>query len=147
MKFEIDDTFTERVSNEELVRTKSHIFTIEERDDDYITVVPEPLAEDFAGIWSTEFDAVAWIVFVQRNHVNGNNWALEKPLEFAQILWAELAGVPINDDDEIEQDYLHFKVGTACVDIWHWFEKRFNLSIGKDLITVWEGPFWEANSG
>jgi hypothetical protein len=132
-KFEIEDTFKEQVSNEELARTKSHIFTIEDRGDDYISVFPEPLGDGFADIWSTEFDAVAWIVFVQDNHVNGNNWALEKPLEFAQILWSELADVPINDDEEIDQDYLHFNSGTPCVDIWHWFENRFNLSIGKDL--------------
>ncbi len=130
--FSIDDTFKEQVSAEELIRTKKHIFTVSD-DDEHIAIVPEPLAENFNISWATEFDAVAWIVFVQDNHVNGSNWALDKPLELARVLWSELANIPINDDEEIEQDYLQFTSGTSRSDIWHWFEGRFNISIAKDL--------------
>jgi hypothetical protein len=129
----IDETFKVPVSIEDIDRTKSHVFTVS-NDDDYVAVVPEPLAEDFNLGWATLFDAVAWIVFVQGNHISGNNWKLEKPLEFARVLWKELGNIPVNDDNEIEQSFLHFEIGTDTDNIWQWFESNFDLSVATELM-------------
>ena len=46
-------------------------------------------------------------------------------------LWDILGDIPINEDDEIELQFLHFKVGTRRENIWHWFEDTFDLSVAK----------------
>lgn len=49
--------------------------------------------------------------------------------EDAHKLWSQLGDIPINDDEETEESFLHFEVGTDREDIWHWFEERFNISV------------------
>ena len=44
-------------------------------------------------------------------------------------LWIELGDIPIDDNENIEEPFLHFPIGTFRWDIWHWFEEEFNLSI------------------
>lgn len=58
----------------------------------------------------------------------------ELSLEIAKILWEELSNITINDDEEIEQTFLHFDIGTVNTEIWHWFEWYFDLSIGNDIL-------------
>ena len=48
------------------------------------------------------------------------------------ILWKELEDIPINEDEEIEQRFLHFDIGTHREVIWHWFEYEYNLSVAED---------------
>jgi len=52
----------------------------------------------------------------------------------AQELWEQLGDVPVNEYEEIDIDWHHFKSGTCIYDIWHWFEDEFNLSVAKDLM-------------
>ena len=52
----------------------------------------------------------------------------------AKKLWNELGDIPINESEEIEEAFIHFPKGTDKVDIWHWFEEEFNLSIAIDLM-------------
>ena len=52
----------------------------------------------------------------------------------SKILWKELGDIPVNQNDEIEERFLHFQIGTDRQEIWHWFEDEFNLSIMEDLI-------------
>ena len=52
----------------------------------------------------------------------------------AKALWEKLGNIPINDNSEIEERFLHFNMGTFNEDIWHWFEDEFNLSIVADLM-------------
>ena len=40
-------------------------------------------------------------------------------------LWSMFGDVPIDNNDEIEQDFLWFPVGTDRFDIWHWFDKNY----------------------
>jgi len=54
-------------------------------------------------------------------------------------LWKELGNIPTNENDEIEERFLHFDIGTNREEIWHWFEEEFNLSVAEDLITVQSG--------
>jgi len=52
----------------------------------------------------------------------------------AKKLWLRLGDIPINEDEEIEQRFLHFGVGTHREEIWHWFEGKFDLSVAEDLM-------------
>ena len=55
-------------------------------------------------------------------------------LEELKKLWNKLGDVPINEDEEIDEDFLHFKKGTHREDIWHWFEEqRADFIIGEIL--------------
>lgn len=47
-------------------------------------------------------------------------------------LWAELRDVPVNDKDEIEAAWRHFKAGSHREDVWRWFEATFpGFSVAK----------------
>jgi hypothetical protein len=47
-------------------------------------------------------------------------------------LWESLKDVPVNDRDEIEVAWRHFKAGTHREDIWRWFEATFpGFSVAK----------------
>jgi len=52
----------------------------------------------------------------------------------ARCLWAKLGNVPVTDDDEIDEDFLHFSEGTETSEIWHWFEGNFSICLGDDII-------------
>ena len=52
----------------------------------------------------------------------------------ARKLWSDLGDIPINNNDEIDQDFLHFEKGTDRFEIWHWFEEEFDVSIATDLM-------------
>lgn len=47
----------------------------------------------------------------------------------SDILWKELSNIPINENEEIEERFLHFDIGTHREEIWHWFEEEFNISV------------------
>lgn len=55
-------------------------------------------------------------------------------LEKAKELWEQFGDIPINDNDEIEEPFLDFPVGTNRFEIWEWFEEKFNISIAVDLM-------------
>ena len=55
----------------------------------------------------------------------------------AHELWAKLGDVPVNDDGEIEEPFLHFTEGTDREDIWYWFEDFFNISV-TELQPSWK---------
>lgn len=55
----------------------------------------------------------------------------------AEELWKRFGDIPMDPETEcIEQDWNGFKAGTFREDIWHWFEKTFNVSVAKDLMHV-----------
>lgn len=49
-------------------------------------------------------------------------------------LWNKFADVPVNNDDEIEQDFLSFPAGTPRFDVWHWFDERCPNNLHDDLM-------------
>jgi len=49
-------------------------------------------------------------------------------------LWDELGNVIVDEDDNIEQGWKHFPVGTNKLEIWHWIEETYNVSIAEDLM-------------
>ena len=49
------------------------------------------------------------------------------------MLWDKLGDIPINDNDEIENRFEHFDLGSDISDIWDWFEWFFDISLGIEL--------------
>ena len=45
--------------------------------------------------------------------------------EDLENLWEIFGDIPINDDDQIEEDFLGFEKGTNRFDVWHWFDERY----------------------
>jgi hypothetical protein len=61
--------------------------------------------------------------------------------EVAVSLWNELGDVPVNEEDEIDENfYTHtgfmFEKGTDKFEIWQWFEDVFFISVAKDFINL-----------
>lgn len=51
-----------------------------------------------------------------------------------QELWDKFADIPINNDDEIEKDFLCFKAGDSRFNVWHWFDERCPNGIAVDFL-------------
>ena len=49
-------------------------------------------------------------------------------------LWEMFGDIPVNNDDEIEEDFLNFPVGTSKIDVWHWFDERCPNNLHDDLM-------------
>lgn len=63
-----------------------------------------------------------------------NNYTPETELSPVAIkLWEQFANIPINDQDEIEESFLHFEEGTEREEVWHWFEETYDCSVAVDL--------------
>ena len=60
----------------------------------------------------------------------------EQPEDKAKRLWAILGDIPINENEEIEEPFEHFSEGEDRLNIWHWFEETFHLSVAEDLMNV-----------
>ncbi len=57
-------------------------------------------------------------------------------LKAVKVLWCKLSDIPINTNEEIEENFQHFNIGTHREEIWHWFEQTFNVSVAKDLMLI-----------
>ncbi len=45
-------------------------------------------------------------------------------------LWRQFGDVPMNPETEcIEEDFLHFPVGTNRMEIWHWFDEQHSIGV------------------
>ena len=49
-------------------------------------------------------------------------------------LWQAFEKVPVNNDDEIEKDFLNLPAGTSRMDVWHWFDERCPNNLHDDLM-------------
>ncbi|MFA5340211.1 MAG: hypothetical protein WC332_00395 [Clostridia bacterium] len=55
-----------------------------------------------------------------------------KSLQHLKLLWRLLGDIPITDDDEIDEPFLHFPKGTDKIEVWHWFEEQNkNFIVGE----------------
>lgn len=68
-------------------------------------------------------------VFVTKNIV------IEIPISELewQIFWDKLGNIPVTENDEIEEPFEHFEIGTNKIEIWKWFEWYLNITLGKEL--------------
>lgn len=46
-------------------------------------------------------------------------------------MWNEFTDIPINNNDEIEQDFYFWEKGTDRFDIWHWFDEKLPNGIAE----------------
>lgn len=49
-------------------------------------------------------------------------------------LWDDFSIIPINDNDELEEQFLDFEPGTSRYDVWHWFDERCPNGLAVDLM-------------
>ena len=49
--------------------------------------------------------------------------------EQLRALWNEFADTPIDNDDRIDREFLHFPKGTYRFEIWHWFDIKYSTGI------------------
>ena len=49
-------------------------------------------------------------------------------------LWDIFSGITVNENDEIEEDFLSFPAGTPKTDVWHWFDERCPNNLHDDLM-------------
>lgn len=58
-------------------------------------------------------------------------------LMLAKVLWRDFEDVSMNlETESIDEEWNGFPVGTYKLDIWHWFEEKFNVSVGKHLMKL-----------
>jgi hypothetical protein len=62
-------------------------------------------------------------------------------IEVAKKLWKELGDIPVNEDNDLDADFVThngtiFEVGTDKFEVWNWFEDNFNISVAKDLMML-----------
>ena len=50
------------------------------------------------------------------------------------IIWNKLGNVPVDANNEIEEQFEHFPVGTERTEIWHWFEWFFDIQLGGNVL-------------
>lgn len=61
-------------------------------------------------------------------------------LQTAQKIWEHFGDVPVDEDDNIDEDFeipeldVFFEKGTDKFEVWHWFEETFDISVAKDLM-------------
>ncbi len=44
--------------------------------------------------------------------------------------WELLTDIPVNNEDEIEEPFLHFDIGDDKFEIWGWLEEHYDVCIG-----------------
>lgn len=63
-------------------------------------------------------------------------------IKLAKRLWEQLGNIPVDEDDTLEEDFIvHelnivFEKGIDKLEVWSWFEERFDLSVAKDLMNL-----------
>lgn len=50
-------------------------------------------------------------------------------LDAIKIIWDVLGLCSIDRDECIQQQFLHFEIGTPRENIWKWFEETFDISV------------------
>lgn len=50
------------------------------------------------------------------------------------FLWDEFGSIPTNKDDEIEERFFQFSIGTHRETIWHWFESQHPSFVVGDVL-------------
>lgn len=59
---------------------------------------------------------------------------MKRSLEELQELWKELGAILVNENDEIEEDFLGFPAGTDKLEVWAWFDEHCPNGLVEDLI-------------
>lgn len=57
-------------------------------------------------------------------------------LQTLKKMWDKFSDIPVNNDDEIEEDFELWEAGTNKYDIWHWFDEHCPNGLVKDIINA-----------
>jgi PKD repeat protein len=49
-------------------------------------------------------------------------------------MWNVFNDIPINDNDEIEQEFYYWEKGTDRFAVWHWFDEELPNGIAKWVV-------------
>lgn len=67
-----------------------------------------------------------------------DNWCItcEEHVELLTLpeLWRNFGDIAVNENDEIENDFMQFPAGTSKFDVWHWFDERCPNNLHDDLM-------------
>jgi hypothetical protein len=80
-------------------------------------------------IWKAGTDRVLIWKWFNKNLPCGLQYS-NMTLVQLEALWADFSNTPINDDDEIEDDFYCWEKGTYRFDVWHWMDERLPDGIG-----------------
>lgn len=61
-------------------------------------------------------------------------FAEKTDLASAQVLWFELGNVPVDENANLDEEFLWFKKGTDREEVWHWIEEHYDLSVAEMLM-------------
>ena len=63
-----------------------------------------------------------------------NNCNEHVALRNIKELWEMFSDIMVNEDDEIETEFLGFPAGTDKMEIWHWFDEGCPNGLAIDLM-------------
>ena len=46
-----------------------------------------------------------------------------------ELLWQELGEIPVNNHDELEEDFYHWEAGTDKFTVWHFFDLHYSTGV------------------
>ncbi len=72
--------------------------------------------------------------YLTEEHCYCNDCHKEVALKRLKGLWEDFSEIPINNYDEIEEDFLGFSAGTSRFEVWHWFDERCPNNLHDDLM-------------
>jgi hypothetical protein len=106
-----------------------------------IKVLATTLTTSFNNIKNIYLDEYSETIFQAKARINNQKLFIEflKNIINQYVykkLWQKLGEIAVNEEDEIEDSFLHFEKGTDKQEIWHWFEEKFNISVAKDLMNI-----------
>ena len=52
----------------------------------------------------------------------------------AREVWDKLSNIPVDNDGNIELEFMDFDIGTDREYIWHWIEDKYKVSVAIDLM-------------
>jgi hypothetical protein len=60
--------------------------------------------------------------------IKGTNIAFVN-IRLAHAIWEVLGDLPVNENNETDEQFLHFPVGTHREEIWHWLEDHVGIPV------------------
>jgi hypothetical protein len=137
-KFVLEDAKSEVIRAAKIANVSPTHFSIDDSLCNYKTIDSSRVgicvtkAAEIFGVKGS--DNYRYIVSALCEAITSHFSALSSRLDEAKKLWDELGDIPVNEDDEIEERFLHFEAGVDKFTIWSYFERKFDCSVAEDLM-------------
>jgi hypothetical protein len=59
-----------------------------------------------------------------------------KTIEKLEKMWKELGDIPINNKEEIQDDFYDWQKNTDIYEIWSWFDEQHPDGVAKGLMDL-----------